>query len=95
MLSIVDLLRLLNWPVVQPENDVAVIAIVGEVWTSYGYGLIGVGGENSKGASGIETNALDLIGIDGGFLDDTASALADALPDVCGRLFLCEAATRK
>lgn len=95
MLSVVDLLRLLNGTVVQPEDDIAVVAIVGKVGASHGYGLVGVGRENSKGAGGIEANALDLAGIDCGFLDDTASALANALPDVCGRLFLYQVAIGK
>ena len=84
MLGGVDLVRLLDGAVVQPEDDVAVVAIVGEVRAGDGDGLVGVGGEDGEGAGGVEADALDLGGVDGGLADDAADALADALPNVGG-----------
>ena len=47
-------------------------------------------GEDGKRASCIKANALDTRGVDCGLADDAADAFADALPDVCGGLFLEE-----
>lgn len=55
----IDLVGLLDGAVVEPQNNIAVIAIVGEVWAGDGYWFVGVVGENGEGASGIEANTLD------------------------------------
>lgn len=90
MLSVVDLLGLFDRSVIEPQDDVAVIAIICEVWTGDGERLVGVVGEDGKRASSIKANALDARRVDCGLADDAADTFADALPDVCGGLFLEE-----
>lgn len=57
----VDLGRLLLRAVVEPEDDVAVGTVVGEVGPRDGDGLVGVMGEDAEGAGGVEAEALDLF----------------------------------
>lgn len=64
MLGSVDLLRLLDWPMIQPQDDVAVVAIIGKVRARDGHGFIGVIGEDGEGASSVKSNALDVVGVD-------------------------------
>ena len=73
---------------VKPQDDVAVVAIVLEVGARNGHRLIGVGVEDGKRAGSIEADSLNLGGLDSGFLNDAANAVADTLPNIGGRLFL-------
>lgn len=84
----VDLVGFGQGPVVQPEDDVAVIAVVGKVGTRHGHWLVSVVGEDGERAGGIEANALDGLGVDSGLGDDLPDADGNAVPDVGGRLFL-------
>lgn len=88
VLGAVDQFSLVNGPVVEPENNVAVLAIVGELWASDGYGLIRVGVKDGKRASSVETNAFNEAWIDIRVNHDSPDALANALPNICGRLLL-------
>lgn len=88
VLCAVDLLRLLDGAMIEPEDDIAIAAIVLEVWASDWDRLICVGRENCEGAGGVKTNALDRFGVDRRLGHHTANTLADALPDISSRLFL-------
>jgi len=90
VLSVVDLLALFDRSVIEPQDDVAVIAIICEVWAGDGERLVGVVGEDGKRAGSIKANALDARGVDCGLADNAADTFADALPDICGGLFLDE-----
>lgn len=79
----IDLLSLLNWSVVKPENDVAVVAIILEVWTSNRYRLVGIVREDSKRAGGVETHTTDGIRVNVVLAEDSLNARADAPPDIC------------
>jgi hypothetical protein len=59
VLGVVDLFGLFNRSVIEPENDVPVIAIVCEVWAGDGEWFVGVVGEDSERAGGVKANALD------------------------------------
>lgn len=85
---LVDGLGLGQRAVVQPQDDVAVVAVVGKVRAGHGDGLVGVVREDGEGAGGVEADAADACGVDLGLGDDLADAEADATPDVGGGLFL-------
>jgi len=74
--------------VVQPEDNIAVLAIIGKIGASDGNWFIGVGGEDGEGAGSIETDALDVAWVYIRLADDTANTFANAMPNVGGRLFL-------
>lgn len=85
----VDLLRLVDGSVVEPQDDVAVIAIVLEVGTRDGDGLVGVVGENGEGAGCVEANAAHGCRVDVVLVEGPLHTLADAAPDVgCGLLIV-------
>lgn len=87
----VDLLGLLDWPVVEPEDDIAVVAVcVIELWACDRDGLVGVLAEDCEGAGGIEANAADGVWVDVVLGQGTLDSCTDASPDICGRLFLGE-----
>lgn len=88
VLGAVDQFRLLNGAVVEPQDNVAVVAIVGKVRTGDGYRLIGVGRENGERASRIEANTFNEAWVNVGLTHNSADTLADALPNVCGGLLL-------
>ena len=94
VLGVVDLFSLFNRSMVEPQNDVPVVAIIGKVGPCNRQRLIGIMGENSEGAGGVKANALDLGRVDGRLADNSADTFADALPDVCGRLLLGEGQNR-
>lgn len=81
----IDLGRLLNGTVVQPEDNVMVIV---EARGGDGDGFIGVMGENGQGASGIESETSNGSGIDIMLVEDSLNGIADASPYVICRLFL-------
>jgi len=85
----VDLVCFFLWSVVEPENDIAVIAIgIVELWTSDGDWLVGVVGEDCEGAGSIETNTADSGLVNVVLLHGTLDGVADASPDVGGGLLL-------
>jgi hypothetical protein len=88
VLGIVDLLGLFNGPVVEPQNDVAVVTVVCEVRSGNRERLVGVVSEDGQRAGGIEANTLDAGRIDSRLANDTPDTFADALPDICGGLLL-------
>lgn len=73
---------------VEPENNVAIVAIVGKIGASDRDRLIRVGRKDSEGAGSIETDTFDVAWIDIGLADNTTDTFANALPNVGGRLFL-------
>lgn len=85
----IDLVCFFLWSVVEPENDVAVIAVsVVELWTGDGDWLVGIVGEDCEGAGGIETNTTDGGLVDVVLLHGTLDRVANASPDVGGGLLL-------
>lgn len=81
----VDLLGLLDRAVVQPQDDVTVVAVgVVEIGPRDADGLICVVAEDSQRTCGVKANALDGVDIDMGLLDDALYADADAIPDIGG-----------
>jgi hypothetical protein len=90
VVGVVDLFGLFDRSVVEPQDDIAVVAIICEVRSGDRKGLVSVVSEDGKRAGGVEANALDAGGVDGGLADNATDTFADALPDICGGLFLCE-----
>lgn len=85
----VDLVCFFLWSVVKPENDIAVIAIgVVEFWASDGDWLVGVVGEDCERASSVESNTTDGGLVNVVLLHGTLHGVANASPDVGGRLLL-------
>ena len=84
----INLLRLLDWAVVQPQDDVASVAIVLKSGAGHGHGLVRVLGEDGQRAGSIEADAFDGAGVDVGLVDHMVHTVADAGPDVRGGLFL-------
>ena len=70
-------------PVVEPEDDVAVVAgVVGKVRARDGHGRVRVVRQHGERARRVEADALDGVWVDAGLGHDLAHALADAGPDV-------------
>lgn len=90
VVGVVDLFGLFDGSMVEPQDDVAVVAIVGEVRSGNGQRLVSVVSKDSKRAGGVEANALDAGRVNGGLADNATDAFAYALPDICGRLLLGE-----
>lgn len=84
----VDLLRLLDGPVVQPQDDIAVVPIVSEVRAGDGDRLVRVVREDGEGACRVEAEALDAAGVDQGVLHHLLHTVADGIPDVGSGLLL-------
>lgn len=85
---IVDELGLRDRSVVEPQNDIAVIAVVLEVRAGNGNRFVGVGREDGQRASGVKANAFNGVGVDLGFADYPANTFTYALPNVCRRLLV-------
>lgn len=83
MVRRVDLSRFLNRAMVQPQNDIAVISIIGEVRTSHGHRLIGIVSENSERARRVEADTPDGGGVDVVLRQRALHAGTDAAPDIC------------
>lgn len=90
MAGSVDLLGFFDRTVVQPENDVTVAAIVLEVGARDGDRFVGVVGKDGQGTRGVEANSLDQRDINARLMNDLVDAVANAVPDVRGGLFLLE-----
>jgi len=61
----VDLVRLVDGAVVEPEDDIAVVAVaVVEVGAGDRDGLVCVLGEDGERAGGVEANAFDGVAVD-------------------------------
>lgn len=86
----IDLVSLLDGSVVEPQNDVAIVAIVREVWAGDGYWLVGIVSENGERASGIKANTLDASQWDERVCNDFLDTIADCVPDVSRGLLLEE-----
>lgn len=86
--SVIDLLSLLNGAVVKPQDDIAIVAIVLEVRTGDGHGLISIMGEDSERAGRVKAQALDGLGVDKGVLQHRLDAETYGIPYVCGGLLL-------
>lgn len=55
----IDLVSLLDGSVVEPQNNVSIVAIIRKFWAGDGYWFVGVVSENGERASGIKANTLD------------------------------------
>lgn len=64
MVRSIDLLCLLNRPVVEPENNIAIIAVICEVGSSNRNWFVGIVRKHCQRASGIKTNTAYSCGID-------------------------------
>lgn len=91
MFGVVDLFGFFDWTMVKPENDIVIVGGGVEVWSGHTDRLIGVVSEDGEGASGIETNASNRVGIDVVLSDGPVDRGADTTPDVgCGLFLLIE-----
>lgn len=85
----IHLLRLLNRAMVEPKNDVAVVAIcVVELGTCDTLRLSSLLVEDGQGAGGIEANTAYGLWVDVVLVHGTLDRVADAFPDVGYGLFL-------
>ena len=75
----INLLGLLDWPMIQPKDDVPVIV---EFRTCNRDWLIGVMGKNGERASGIEADTADCCGIDVVLCQSLLDRRADTSPYV-------------
>lgn len=73
---------------VQPEDDVPVVAVILEVWPRDGDWLVGVVGEDGKRARSIETDAANRSRVYLGVRHHLLHADADGVPDIGSGLFL-------
>ena len=85
MLCGVDLCRLFDGTVVQPEHDISVIV---KFWASHGNGLVSVVGEDGKGAGSIKCQTSNGSGVNVVLIEDTVDRGTDTTPDVICRLLL-------
>jgi len=85
----VDLFGLLDGTVVEPQDDVSVVAVcVVELGAGDTLRLAGFLVEDGEGAGGIEADAADGLWVDVVLVHCTLDGVADALPDVGDGLFL-------
>lgn len=85
MLGGIDLCRLFNRSVVEPEDNVPVIVKVGACHRD---GLVGIVSEDGKGAGSIESKSAYSVGVNVMLGEDSMNGGADASPDIVGGLFL-------
>jgi hypothetical protein len=91
VLGSVDLLGLLDGAVVEPQDDVAVVAVcVVEFGACDALGLAGLFVEDGQRAGCVEADAADGFRVDIVLVHGTLDRVADALPDVGYGLFLEE-----
>ena len=91
VLSGVDLLRLLDRAVVEPQNHVPVVAVcVVELRACDALRFAGFFVEDCERAGCVEANAADGFRVDVVLVHGTLDGVADALPDVGHGLFLQE-----
>ena len=89
VLGSVDLLRLFNGTVVEPQDDVTVVAVcVVELWARNALGLAGLFVEDCERAGCVKANAADCFRVDVVLVHGTLDGVADALPYVGHGLFL-------
>ena len=81
MLGGIDLRRLFNRPMVEPQNNVVIIV---EPWSSYGDWLVRVVSEDGKGAGRIKTNAANGGRVNVLLVQDTLDRNTDTPPDIVG-----------
>ena len=89
MIGGIDLLRLFHWPVIQPQNDVAVVSIsVIKIWPGNGNRFVCVVGEDREGTGGIEADTANRGLVNAVLVYGTSDRRAYTAPDICCRLFL-------
>jgi hypothetical protein len=88
MASGIDPLGFLNWSMIKPENNIAIISIIGEAGAGDWHWFIGIVGKDREGTGCIEAYSADGGGIDTVLAESSLHAYADASPDVCGRLLV-------
>ena len=85
MLGGIYLCRLFHGPMVKPQDNVAVVF---KLRAGHRHRFIGVVGKNSQGASRIKSNASNAVDSNAVLVQDALDGVADASPDVIGRLLL-------
>lgn len=88
MLGRVDLLRLGERPMVQPEDDVSVVSVILKIRARDGDWFVGIVREDGQGTSGIEAEAFYRAGIDLGLGQHFLDTIGDGIPYICSGLFL-------
>jgi hypothetical protein len=87
----IDLLGLLDGTVVEPQDDVSVVAVcIVELGACDALGLTGLFVEDCQRAGCVEADAADGFRVDVVLVHGTLDGVADALPDVGYGLFLCD-----
>jgi hypothetical protein len=84
----VDLLGFFHWSVIQPEDDISIIAIIREVRTSDGNWFIGIVGKHGKGTGSVKTNSSNGRRIDVMLIKCPVYTLANTPPYVRSRLLI-------
>ncbi len=85
MFGRINLLRLFDWSMIEPQNDVMIIF---KLWSRHRDGLVSVVGKDSKGAGSIKSNAANAGRVNVLLVEDTLDRCANTTPDIVGRLFL-------
>lgn len=88
MLGLVDLFRLLDGPVVEPQHHVVVVGVGVKGRARHGHGLVRVVREDGQRACRVEPDTPDRVRIDVVLGDGAVYRVADTAPDVVGGLFL-------
>ena len=79
MLCGIDLLGLLDWAVIEPEDNVPVIVEFGARHRDW---FVGIMGEDGKRAGSIEGQASNRRGVNIVLIEDAVDGRADTTPDV-------------
>ena len=85
MLGIVDLLSLGFRPVIEPEDDIAVVIIFGR---GDGDRFVGIGGEDGERACRVKSNSSNGSWVNVVLVQNAVDGLADAPPHIICGLFL-------
>ena len=81
MICRIYLFGLLDWAVIEPEDNVSVIV---EFWARHRDWFVGIMGEDGKGAGSIEGQASNRRGVNIILVQDALNGGADTTPDIVG-----------
>ena len=96
MLGSIDLVRLLYRPVIEPQNDVAIIAVfVVKVGPGYWDWFVCIVSEDGEGACGVEANTAYSVLVDVVLVKCPTDRRANASPNVRRGLFLSQFSFRR
>ena len=77
----IDLLRLFDWSMIEPEDDVVVIVKLGPCDRNR---FVGIVGEDGEGTCSVETNSSNRRRVDVVLTQNTLYGGANAAPDIIG-----------